>query len=98
MYQYLVGYRHRNSEVEGFKGFGFSPESAKEDAYRQIKLKLEHFMTPPDEFNRKLLIEEPHALNFGDDGKKEMEQLRQDWHSKARYVKLMSDVSDPNLI
>lgn len=97
MHQYLVGYRHRNGEVEGFKGFGFTPQSAKEDAYRQIKLKLEHFMSVPDSFNVRQLIESANALNFGDEARKEMEQLRQDWHSKARYVQLASDFSDPTL-
>jgi len=97
MYQYLVAYRHRNGEVEGFKGFGFTAQCAKDDAYRQIRLKLEHYMSVPESFTVRQLIETANALSLGNEGIKEMEQLRQDWHSKARYVRLKSDFSDPTL-
>jgi hypothetical protein len=82
MYQYFVGYRHTNCEVEGFKGFGFTPKSAEADAFEQIRIKLTYYIGERIErVNFASLIENNNGLTA-----KEIEQLRQDWHSKARYV------------
>jgi len=80
MFEHRIAYRHDTGEVEGFKGTGFTAEAALEDAQRQIIIKCEHYITPARSFNRQSVIHNDNGLT-----PKEMEEIRQDWHSKARY-------------
>ena len=90
MYQHTIAYRHQNGNVEGFKGFGFTPKSAEADALNQIQLKLSFYVNPPLRLNPDGVITDDTQLTLD-----ELEGVRQDWHSKARYVRFQDKPTLP---
>jgi hypothetical protein len=85
MFVYQVAYRHiDNDAVEGFAGYGFTREKARDDAISQIKRKLEIIVDWNDGdhigFIPQRVIEDPFTLT-----KDEQATIRCDWKSNKRY-------------
>ncbi|CAK9251231.1 unnamed protein product [Sphagnum jensenii] len=61
MNTYGVAYRFQNNEVEGFKGTGFTADSAERDAISQVVKKLQSFQVP-EQFDPKRVYSSPEKL------------------------------------
>ena len=82
MYRHDLAYRHENGTVEGFTGFGFTTTSAEEDCTRQMRIKCELIRGfGPNKFAQEKIIRDESAVT-----PEEMELIRQDWASGARYT------------
>lgn len=71
MFLFRLAYRHQNNEVEGFKGVGFTKQTAQADAERNARNKCEAIRQPYDP-NR--LINNPEGLSPED-----LKIIRKDW-------------------
>ncbi len=71
MWNCNLAYRFASGRMEGFSGCGFMKSSARENALRKIRIKLELLR---EAFDESRLIENPKQLS-GDD----LRQLRADW-------------------
>ena len=82
MYRMQGAYRHDNGEVEGFVGFGFSEDSAANDCINQMRIKAEAIRGsgPNTGFKRARAILSGDGLTPD-----ELEIIRKDWASNARY-------------
>ena len=78
-----IAYRHQNGEVEGFRGFGLSAETAQEDAVEQIKRKLKTV----EEWNQDGSIYDESRVIRSFDGltKDERDLIQKDWKANVRY-------------
>lgn len=76
MYRVALAYRHDNREVEGFVGYGFTEESAENDCIRQMRYK--RLSLGP--FRPENVIRDDTDLTLD-----ELEAIRNDWASGARY-------------
>jgi hypothetical protein len=77
MYCCQLAYRHRNGEVEGFRGVGFSIESSRQDCLRQIRYKVEAI---DGCYSLNRVIEHTADLSVT-----ELAQVREDWALGMRY-------------
>lgn len=75
MYEFKTAVRWNNGEVEGFRGIGFTKESAEQNANTRIANKLKminELKSIPESF--------PHKLNsFNGMTKEEKESIQADW-------------------
>jgi hypothetical protein len=82
MFQYGIGYRFSNGEVEGIMGYGFTKESSQRDAIQQVINKLNSFQVR-EVFNHTRVIDNSDNGTFTS---QELEQIKTDWKCKTvRY-------------
>ena len=83
MFECKLVYRFSNGEVEGFKGCGFSAETARQDALNQIGRKVaivRNARKNGEEFEHSRLSESFHGLTPNEDA-----QVKRDWGTNVRY-------------
>lgn len=82
MFRVQLAYRHKNGDVEGFVGFGFTEDGAEQDCIRQMTYKCAVIRDsrPDSGYDATRIIREDTGLSND-----EMENIRKDWSSGARY-------------
>lgn len=78
MFEFKMGYRHANGQVEGFKATRFSRYAAEVECRNQIRLKCEQI---GDVYQQSREIHADYDLS-----KEEIRQIKQDWRSNWQYA------------
>ena len=80
MHTFRCGYRFADNRVEGFTGFGFGEQGAKEDCLEQVRRKLSGIPGEPQAVDHSGLIFSEDDLTA-----EELESVRRDWARSRRY-------------